>query len=190
MDYLIVDGNPDPNAKIWENYLTRFERGLAAAGSRVTRFTLRDLDVKPCTGCFKCWHTTPGRCRFRDDMEKLYPAVLGTDVTVWASPLILGYVSSLTKLAQDRIIPLLHPFFAIVKGECHHRRRYPKRIHMGLVVEKKPGDGDEDVEVVRHMHERFALNGHGRLRFAVTTDTPAARAAEQAEEAMHETITA
>ncbi len=190
MDYLMLNGNPDPKNETWENYLDGIERGLIASGSRVTRFTLRDLEIKPCTGCFTCWHTTPGRCRRRDDMEKLYPAVLGADVTVWASPLVWGNVSALTKIVQDRIIPLLHPFFEMVNGECHHRRRYPKNIDMGLIVGPERDDTAEDLAIVRRLHERLALNGRGRLRFAVTAELGAAASTQRLKEAMDETTAA
>jgi multimeric flavodoxin WrbA len=190
MDYLLVNGNPDPSLKTWEAYLDDFSSRLRTAGSAVTRFDLRDMKIEACTGCFNCWHTTPGLCRRRDDMEKLYQAILGMDITVWASPLVLGNVSGLTKTAQDRIIPLLHPFFEIVDGECHHRRRYPKKIDMGLIVSPDKHDKDEDLSIVRRLHERFALNGHGRLMFFATTLDTAAEAARQAKEASHETTAA
>jgi multimeric flavodoxin WrbA len=190
MDYLIVNGNPNPADKNWETYLSDFAARLTASGAVVRSFALRDLNIKPCTGCFTCWHSTPGLCRHRDDMVRLYQAILGTDVTVWASPLVMGNISALTKTVQDRIIPLLHPFFAMVDGECHHRRRYPKNIDMGLLVAPGCGDGEEDLRLVRRLHERLALNGHGRLRFFATTSDAAAAAARLAMEVMHEPLAA
>ena len=63
----------------------------------------------------------------------------------------------------DRFIPLLHPYFALDRGEMHHRRRYPTNIDMGLVVRPGAGDTAEDIAIVRRLHERLARNGRGRL---------------------------
>jgi hypothetical protein len=190
MDYLIVNGNPNPADKNWETYLSDFAARLTVRGSCVKLFTLRDLDIKPCTGCFSCWLITPGLCARRDDMKLIYPAVLGSDLLIWASPLVLGNVSALTKIAQDRFLPLLHPYFVMREGEVHHRIRYSKIPDLGLILGLGRGDTEEDVALVRRLHERFALNFYSRLRFTITNLTTAAESVRLVQEAMHETIAA
>jgi multimeric flavodoxin WrbA len=190
MYFLIMNGNPDPSCQAWERYLASFADALAQSGAATRLSVLRDLNIKYCTGCWSCWHSTPGVCSLRDDMTRLYPEILLADVTVWASPLILGNVSALVKKTQDRIIPLLHPFFEMVDGECHHRRRYPKNIDMGLIVARGDGDGEEDLNIVRRLHERLAINGRGRLVFFAADDEDPAAAARRAQEAVNETVAA
>lgn len=180
---MILNGNPDPARCGWEDYLDSFSRKLSTEGTEVRRFDLRTMDVRYCTGCFSCWLKTPGLCVHKDAMTELYPEMIAADIIVWASPLILGNVSALTKKTQDRCIPLIHPYFELVRGEAHHRRRYPKNLDMGLIVEPGPDDTAEDVALVRRQHVRFALNGHGRLKLFATTAT-------KAEEAVYETISA
>ncbi len=182
MELIILNGNPDPARAEWEGYIGAFERALREAGALVKVHALRDMDIGYCTGCWSCWWATPGLCARRDSMAALYPEILSADVIVWASPLVMGNVSALTKKTQDRIIPLLHPYFELVNGESHHRRRYPgKNLDMGLIIQAGPGDTGEDEEIVRRLHERLALNGRGRLRFFSTT-------ARAAEEAAHEAV--
>jgi multimeric flavodoxin WrbA len=181
MEFLIMNGNPDPSRKTWEEYLDAFSKALERAGANPRIRALRDMNIKYCTGCWSCWWATPGLCVHKDDMAALYPEMLGTDIVVWASPLVMGNVSALVKKTQDRIIPLLHPYVELVRGECHHRRRYPKDLDMGLIIETGSGDTDEDAAIVRHQHERLALNGRGKLRFFSTT-------ARKAEEVAHEAV--
>src|ERR1035437_3288965 len=108
--------------------------GSTIQGHEVTRIDLRDLDIKFCTGCWSCWWATPGKCVFRDHMLQIYPEMVAAELIIWASPLILGHVSALTKTAQDRFIPLAHPYIEVVDGECHHRKRYEHNANVGLFV--------------------------------------------------------
>ncbi len=183
MELLVLNGNPDDGHPAWEQYLKDWTHALTRGGARTDLVRLRDMDIRFCTGCWSCWWATPGLCAIKDEFPSLYPRILQADVLVWASPLIMGNVSALTKRAQDRFIPLLHPFIEISGRECHHRRRYDKDINMALVVARGPTDGTEDVEIVRHQHERLALNGRGRLVFYLSTDTTAAAGAELARNA-------
>jgi multimeric flavodoxin WrbA len=180
MEFLVMNGNPDPANRAWEEYLGAFAKALGRAGAGVRIHALREMDIHYCTGCWSCWWKTPGLCAFKDDMTGVYPEILGADILVWASPLIIGNISALAKKTQDRFIPLLHPFIELVNGESHHRRRYPKNIDMGLIIELDAGDTQEDAEIVRHLHERLALNGRGRLRFFATTARGAEEVASEA----------
>jgi hypothetical protein len=181
MELLILNGNPDPSNKAWEEYLEAFAKAAKKTGADAHIRILRDMNIRYCTGCWSCWWATPGLCAHRDDMAQMYPKLLAADLVVWASPLVLGSVSALMKKTQDRFIPLIHPYIQLVHGESHHRRRYPKDFDMGLIVETGPEDTDEDIAIVRYQHERLALNGRGRLRLFTTT-------ARRAEEAAHEAI--
>jgi multimeric flavodoxin WrbA len=176
---LLLNGNPDPAHAEWESYLGSFVDEKRHGGDTVIRKELRDMDIRYCTGCWSCWYKTPGLCMHKDDMTGLYPEILAADVTIWASPLILGNVSALIKKTQDRFIPLIHPFFEMDRGELHHRRRYPKNIDMGLIVEAGPDDTEEDLRIVRFLHERLARNGRGRLTLFASTKRALKEAAHE-----------
>lgn len=181
MYIVIMNGNPDAGDGAFEDYVASFAGGLEAAGHRATKVDLRELNLKYCIGCWSCWWATPGKCVHRDDMVQLYPELVAADLVVWASPLSLGTVSSLTKLAQDRFIPLIHPYIELVGGECHHRRRYGRLPDVGLLLRPGPGDSPEDLAAARRLWERFALNARSPFSLFATTDKPL-------EELVHETI--
>jgi multimeric flavodoxin WrbA len=112
-------------------------------------------------------------------MAGLYPKVVAADLVVWAVPLVLGAQNALTKKAQDRMIPLLHPYIELVSGESHHRRRYARYPDLALVVEPGLEDGERDVATVRRLFERFALNCRSRLSFFATTSMDPKEAADE-----------
>jgi hypothetical protein len=183
MKILILNGDARPGETPLAVYLAKFKAALEAGGASVKRLDLSELDIKFCTGCFTCWWATPGLCAFRDGMETIYPAVLESDLLIWASPLVLGTVPTLVKKTQDRLIPLLHPYFELVQGEVHHRKRYDRYPDLGLIVEPRAEDDPEDLAGVRFLFERFGVNLHSSFKvFASTEDVP--------EEAAREALTA
>jgi len=177
---LIMNGNPDRGGSAFESWLDDFVQGLEAKGHETARVDLRELDIKFCTGCWSCWWATPGKCVFRDDMVQIYPEMVRADLIVWASPLVLGNVSALTKTAQDRFIPLAHPYIEIVDGECHHRKRYEHNAKVGLVVAPTAQDGPEDLRIVRQFYERFSKNTRSSFTLFATIDTPVEEAINEA----------
>jgi len=171
MKTLVMNGNPDSQGQEFERHVDGFVRNLESFGHEVTRIDLRNLDIKFCTGCWSCWWATPGKCVFKDDMLQIYPAMVESDLVVWASPLVLGNVSALTKTAQDRFIPLVHPYIEIVDGECHHRKRYAHNAKVGLLVGPSPDDTVEDLALVRQLFERFAKNCRSEFTLFSATKT-------------------
>jgi multimeric flavodoxin WrbA len=180
MKILILNGDTRPGNTALAAYLAKFEAGLKAEAAEVSRMDLAALDIRFCTGCWSCWWATPGRCVFRDGMENIYPAVLESDLLVWASPLVLGTVPTLVKKTQDRFIPLLHPYFELVQGEVHHRLRYDRYPSLGLIVEARSEDSGEDLSVVRRLFERFGVNMHVPLKLFASTDSMPEEAAREA----------
>jgi multimeric flavodoxin WrbA len=175
---LILNGNPAPSG--FDAYLADFAAELQRSGHRVRQVDLRDLNVHTCTGCWSCWWKTPGLCAVKDDMPGLYPEMVKADLLVWASPLILGAVSALLKKAQDRFIPLAHPYIELVDGECHHRHRYRHNADLGLIVGPTADDTEEDLSITRRFFERFSRNTRTKLKLFATTTTTVAEAVHAA----------
>ncbi len=189
MRILLLNGSPDPHDEGWERRLAGWKEEREGLGDQVERRDLRDMDIRFCTGCWSCWLKTPGLCAFKDGMTGLYPEILASDVTVWAAPLVMGNVPALVKKAQDRFIPLIHPYIELDRGECHHRRRYPRNIDLGALLGKGPEDTAEDVELVMHQMERLARNARGKLVIREAFEPKAAGAPRaHKKEAVHETI--
>ena len=180
MKILILNGDARPGQSSLTAYLAEFEAALRTGGAESTRVDLAKLEVRYCTGCWSCWWATPGLCVFRDGMETVYPAFLESDIVVWATPLVLGTVSALTKKVQDRIIPLAHPYIELVRGECHHRKRYDKYPELGLIVDPTAEDEQVDLDCTRALFDRFSLNLRTRLAFFSSTRGNPEEAAREA----------
>lgn len=171
MKIIILNGNSEASNVGFEQYINNYVKALSAKGNEVQVFTLRDMDIKFCSGCWSCWWTTPGRCVFKDDAEKIYRATVHSDILVFASPLVMGFVSTLTKKISDRLIPLIMPYIKIVKEEMRHTRRYKRLPAIGLLLEK--GDSDnEDIEITADIYKRLSLNFRVPFRFCKLTDVP------------------
>ncbi len=168
MRVLILNGNPTPSG--FDSSVETLAESLRARGGEVSLETLRDLDIRLCIGCWSCWWKTPGLCVHRDAMDTILPKMVEADLVVWASPLVMGAVSHLVKAAQDRFIPLAHPYIEIYKDECHHRHRYAHNADVALFLEPGPDDGPEDIAIARAFFERFTLNTRTNLRFVATTE--------------------
>jgi len=176
MQIIIINGNPCSENKVFDSYLAEYQHKLLIAGYTVRILTLREMNLGFCMGCFKCWHTTPGICSIDDDIKHIHQAFINADLIIWASPLIKGFISSLLKRVQERMIPLLHPYVEVVGGEIHHRKRYGHYPDHGLIVEKESDTLSEELQIVQQIQERYALNFRSKLEFILTTDTTVSEA--------------
>ena len=130
---------------------------LKARGWDTKAFALAGMDIQPCRGCFSCWVKTPGRCVIHDDEEAILGATAASDRVIWLTPITFGGYSPELKKALDRIIPILLPFFAKVRGETHHPLRYPRPRRLLAIGTLKQEDADSE-GVFRHLVGRNALN--------------------------------
>ena len=74
--------------------------GAACGGATVETIFTNDLDIRPCQNCGACGKT--GRCKYHDDMDRLYAAFEHLDGLVLASPIFFGSVSAQAKVVIDR----------------------------------------------------------------------------------------
>ena len=170
MNIVILNGSPAPADDELDRYTKELETALGETGHCVRSFKLREMDIRHCTGCWSCWWATPGLCAQRDDMPDIYRAVMKSDLVVFASPVIMGFVSALLKRANERLIPLIHPYLQMAGGECHHRGRYDRYPHLGLLLRKGPDTDDEDIKIISDIYRREALNFRSAFRFTALTD--------------------
>ncbi|MBN2049786.1 MAG: flavodoxin family protein [Spirochaetales bacterium] len=169
MNVLVLEASPGEVGGFKER-MDSLTDHLTVKGHTILRYDLTSLDLHYCTGCFTCWWKTPGRCMYKDDMEVLYPEILKSDLLLFASPLVMGLPSYLIKECQDRLIPLLHPYITLINGECHHRKRYDRYPDIALITRKEKDTEKEDIELLRHLHRRLALNFHSTFRGVGFTD--------------------
>jgi len=118
---------------------------------------LKEIDIKPCMGCYTCWIKTPGKCIIDDFGQELVSEIINSQLIVYLTPVVYGGYSPELKKVLDRIIPLMLPFFEKIKGEVHHPKRYenyPKVLALG-VTDK---DNQEETVIFKELIGRNALN--------------------------------
>ena len=104
MQITILNGNPDVDNTLFDDYLKRLSDALASDGHTVTAFELRAMDIKYCNGCWGCWVKTPGECAVKDESRDVRRAAIHSDLVLWASPVIMGFYSALLKKVADKFI--------------------------------------------------------------------------------------
>ena len=172
MKVTILNGNPEPSA--FDAYLAQVKSALQAEGHAVTQLDLRSIPLRYCIGCWGCWVKTPGECISRDASLEMDRAVINADFVLWAAPLKMGFPSELLKRANDKHLPLIHPYMVVDQSEAHHRKRYARYPRVGLLIEKEARTDERDLQIVSDIYCRTALNFKTRLEFCLTTEVPAA----------------
>lgn len=172
MKILILNGNPHPDEGSMDLYINRLHSELKAAGHDASVVVLRHLKIGYCTGCFNCWLKTPGICSIEDDAVDITRQYIASDHVIMASPMMMGFVSSLLKSAMDRNICLVHPHLEAVDGEVHHKKRYDKYPLLSFLLEKEATTDEEDIAIATDIFRREAINVWTHLGFVHFTETP------------------
>ena len=164
MKITILNGEPVAGTE-FDLWVTNVAEDARLAAHEVHLLHLRELELKGCSGCFGCWVKTPGECVKRDDSATVCRSAIGSDLLVLASPMVMGFTTTLLKRAADQMIPLIHPYFVIEGGEMHHRPRYDRYPAMALLLGPGPDTDVEDLEISERMWARMARNIKTRLAF-------------------------
>ena len=75
--------------------------GASRAGGSVEKVDVPSLDIGPCRACNACFKT--GSCVQKDDMQSLYPKLLGSDAVVLAAPIFSMNLAAQAKTLIDRL---------------------------------------------------------------------------------------
>ena len=132
---------------------------LKAEGFEVREILLKEKEIADCLGCFKCWVKTPGICIIDDYGREAAAELINSDLLIFLTPVVFGSYSYQLKKALDRMIPLISPYFKKVKGEIHHKKRYPEYpslLALGIMgkIERKQS------EIFKELAERNSINFH------------------------------
>jgi multimeric flavodoxin WrbA len=158
MKITILNGNPDASNTMFDDYLRKLSGTLSSDRDEITSFTLRDMNMEYCRGCWGCWVKTPGECVVKDDTREIRRQYIHSDLVLFASPVVMGFTSALLKRAHERLLPLIHPYLELVDGEVHHIARYDKYPLMGLLLEKGEDVDEEDIKIISDIYRRDAIN--------------------------------
>jgi multimeric flavodoxin WrbA len=132
---------------------------LRGNGAEVQTFTLRNIELAHCIGCFGCWVETPGTCVEADAGRDIARAVIRCDTIVLFTPVTCGGYSSELKRMVDRFIQLTLPYFSTYGGETHHRPRYTRFPRL-VVVGVQRHSNHEEARIFQVLAGRNAINFH------------------------------
>ena len=173
MKVTILNGNPSEGNTAFDGYLKELTEVLQSSNHTVVLLKLRDMDIRYCIGCYGCFVKTPGECTVKDDSRDVRREYINSDLVLFASPVIMGFTSALLKKVQDRLLPLIHPYFELYQNQMHHIPRYDKYPLIALLLEKGRDTDEMDVKIVSDIYRREAVNLNTSLCFArLTTDSP------------------
>lgn len=170
MKITILNGNPNADNIKFDNYLNNLSDLLESSQHTVAILQLREMDIRYCIGCWRCWVKTPGECIVKDGSRDVCRECINSDLVLFASPVIMGFTSALLKKAHDKLIPLIHPYFELVQNEVHHLSRYDKYPLMGLLLEKGNDADEEDIKIISDIYRRDAINFKTSFCFTRITD--------------------
>lgn len=179
MKITILNGNPNAASIEFDNYLKRLSDLLESNNHTVTILKLREMGIRYCIGCFYCWVKTPGECIVADGSHDVCREYINSDFVLFASPVIMGFTSTLLKKAHDKLIPLLLPYAEFVQNEAHHLPRYEKYPLIGLLLEKGKDTDEKDIEIISAIYRREAISLKTSFCFTRLTDEPVGEVANE-----------
>lgn len=164
----ILQGFPDDSYIDVENELSaQIEKHRDTLSVEI--FRLADMKIGFCTGCWDCWVKTPGLCALKDDMPQILRSVASSDRTIFLSSISMDFVTSLIKKTCDRMIPLVHPYIELYRGEFHHISRYERYPELGLLI-VDPEKDENRYAVIRNIFERLSINLKTELFLSMMID--------------------
>ena len=158
MKAVIFDGSTNNNDTIGTISEALTEQ-LSNARWDMETIILRRKRIAGCAGCFGCWTQTPGICIIDDDGREIAKQAAQADLLIYLTPVTFGGYSSELKKAVDRTLPILLPYFTLVKGEVHHRMRYKRRQRLAVIGVQTSSDSDS-ARIFEKLVERNAINIH------------------------------
>ena len=153
----ILDGTRADDKNL-EPLLAVLKDELRRTGAEVQTFTLREIKLAHCIGCFGCWVETPGLCVEADAGREIVKTVSHSQTVILFTPITFGGYSSELKRMVDRLVPLSLPHFTLFHGEVHHNPRYPPPRLVGIGVQHVANS--EESTIFKALVGRNAINLH------------------------------
>ncbi len=179
MRITVLDGDPRSPGSSLDRAIEATMAAASLRGDTCERLRLAPLKIHQCVGCFDCWLKTPGQCRLRDEGSMIVRAAVDSDLLVFASPMRMGFTSSLLKRASERLLPFLLPELLVWEGECRHPLRYGRPLDIAVLVEG--GDSTpEELQVVETIYRRVAKNVYGKFLWFKIAEKEAPHALDHA----------
>lgn len=101
MKITILNGSPHKEGNT-AAMVNAFVKGAEEAGHTVERFDTAHMNIRGCLGCDYCRNVEKGVCVQKDDMWKIYPTILESEMVVFASPIYYFTLSAQLQAAIHR----------------------------------------------------------------------------------------
>ena len=101
MNITVLNGSPHLDGPT-SDMVSAFAEGAGEKGHQVTVFNVAHMNIRGCMACEYCRKTEKGVCCQKDDMQKIYPALLESDMIVFASPIYYFTLSAQLQAAIHR----------------------------------------------------------------------------------------
>ncbi len=95
--------NGSPRMENTAAMVEAFCEGAKAAGHEVEVLHVGRMKINGCLGCEYCHGKGEGKCIQKDDMEKVMPAYLESDMVVFASPIYYFTMTAQLQAAIQRV---------------------------------------------------------------------------------------
>ena len=158
MNVVILNGSLKHQQKL-APIQAALEQELKYRNMKTDSFVMNEIKIISCTGCFKCWDTTPGICTGvnGDEGEAIKKKIVNCDLLVFLTPITFGGYSSELKKIIERLIGTLHPGVQIIDGESHHIKRYEKYPSL-LAIGISENSDEEEEQLFKTLIYRHSLN--------------------------------
>lgn len=136
MRILVLNGSPKGQKSNTYRLTRAFLDGIhqESPESEIRECVVKQLNIKPCLGCFSCWNKTPGKCCIQDEMAYVVEQMLWADVTIWSFPLYYFGIPGPMKNLMDRQLPMSLPFMTADSESGGHPARYDMEGKRTVVV--------------------------------------------------------
>ena len=131
-----------------------------------------DGTIKPCVGCFCCWHKDPGQCIVRDGYENMGALIHRAEEVCVISRYTYGGFSGFVKNVFDRSLGYVLPQLTLAGTETHHKKRYEEDKPFSFIFYGRGLGDDEKKSAERYVTAVCAnIRGHvEELRFVETEE--------------------
>ena len=106
MKISMIAGSPHGLSGFGGKMAAIIDERLRHHGAALETFSLADMDIQTCTGCYSCCEK--GSCIFNDDYQTIYDSMLAADGIIWLAPNYTFNVPAEMKAFIDRGFSDLH----------------------------------------------------------------------------------
>jgi hypothetical protein len=135
--------------------LSPFIQGMRDSGAQVKMLYSKRLDIKPCTGEFRCWEGSTGTCYIKDDMADLLAEMRTSDYWVFAVPVYAKLPGEVQNIF-NRTMPLFNERVVVRGRSLLPGMRDRLKLDKMVLVSSCAFWGLENFELVVEMMEFMA----------------------------------